>query len=130
MATEIYVVKVLLKRGVWRRIQIGSKHTLYDLHKTILEAFGFSEDHLYAFFMEGKPWQGEAYWSQDNDEGPYANKIKIESLDLEVKRKFLYLYDFGDEWRFEVQIEKIVESEIVLLKPVVVEIKGESPEQY
>ncbi|MEN6568262.1 MAG: plasmid pRiA4b ORF-3 family protein [Veillonellales bacterium] len=130
MIEKMYVIKVLWKRGIWRRIQLSSRHTLHDLHKVILDAYEFDDDHLYAFFMEGKPWRGEAYWSPQNDEGPYADKIKLGSLNLEVKQKFLYLYDFGDEWTFSVQVEKIVETDAPALKPMILESRGEAPEQY
>lgn len=130
MSEMIYVVKVLLKRGIWRRIQLSSRHTLHDLHKVILDAYEFDDDHLYAFFMQGKPWQGEAYWSPYNDEGPYADKVKIGSLNLAIKQKFLYLYDFGDEWTFSVQVEKILETDTTALKPVIIETHGGAPEQY
>ena len=130
MINNAYVFKVLLKRGLWRRIKIPSNHTLHNLHEAILEAYDFDNDHLYAFFMEGKPWKGTAYWSPQNDCGPYANRIKLKSLNLELKQKFLYLYDFGDEWKFSVQLEAILEEEVSLLKPIVIEKRGESPEQY
>lgn len=52
---KLYVVKVLLRRGVWRRIQLSSRHTLHELHQVILEAYDFGDDHLYAFFINGKP---------------------------------------------------------------------------
>ncbi|MBP2660836.1 MAG: plasmid pRiA4b family protein [Firmicutes bacterium] len=130
MIENLFVVKVLLRRGVWRRIQLVSKHTLHDLHKAILEAYDFSDDHLYAFFMNGQPWRGEAYWSPNNDEGPYADKIKLGNLNLEIKQKFLYLYDFGDEWTFSIQVEKILETDVPVLKPIIFETRGEAPEQY
>ena len=109
---------------------ISSEHTLHDLHKVIFEAFNFGEEHLYAFFMEGTPWKGEAYWSPHNDEGPFANKIKLGSIDLLAKQKFLYLFDFGDEWIFLVQIEKIIKGGTRILKPIILASCGESPEQY
>ena len=80
--------------------------------------------------MEGKPWRGEVYWSPLNDDGPYADKIKLGSLNLEVKQKLLYLYDFGDEWKFSVQVENISETDTSILKPIVIEMRGEGPEQY
>ena len=80
--------------------------------------------------MNGQPWRGEAYWSPNNDEGPYADKIKLGNLNLEIKQKFLYLYDFGDEWTFSIQVEKILETDVPVLKPIIFETRGEAPEQY
>jgi len=130
MAETAYVFKITLRRGVWRRIQISSRHSLHDLHTAILNAYGFGDDHLYAFFMEGKPWKGMAYWSPHNDSGPYADKTKLKSLNLGLKQKFLYLYDFGDEWKFSVQLEAVLEEDTPLVRPIIIEKRGEAPEQY
>jgi len=35
-----------------------------------------------------------------------ATKVKIESLNLKPKQKFLYLFDYGDQWEFEVEYIK------------------------
>lgn len=124
-----YIVKVLWRRGVWSRIQMSSRHTLEELHKAIQHAYGLSDSHLYAFFMEGKPWRGKAYWSPGNDEGPFADKITLGQLGLELKQKFLYLYDFGAELKMTVQIEQVLETDVVGLKPLILETRGEGPEE-
>ena len=31
----------------------------------------------------------------------------IDSLDLRPRKKFMYLFDYGDEWRFTVQVHAI-----------------------
>ena len=36
--------------GCYRHIKISSNATLFELHKIILESFGFDDDHLHAFF--------------------------------------------------------------------------------
>ena len=35
-----------------------------------------------------------------------ATRVIIESLNLKPKQKFLYLFDYGDEWQFEVEFLK------------------------
>ncbi|WP_373665515.1 hypothetical protein [Sporomusa silvacetica] len=42
----------------------------------------------------------------------------------------MYLYDFGDEWTFSIQVEKILETDVPVLKPSIFETRGEAPEQY
>lgn len=127
---NLYVFKVVYKRGIWRRIRLSSAHTLRHLHEAIQEAYCFDDDHLYAFFMDGKPWAGKAYWSPDNDRPPYTDKAAIGRLGLKRGQKFLYLFDFGDEWRFDVQVEKILQSDMPPVRPAVIESRGEAPEQY
>ncbi|MCL6561316.1 MAG: plasmid pRiA4b ORF-3 family protein, partial [Firmicutes bacterium] len=127
---NVYIFKVLYNKKTWRRIKLFASHTLHDLHSAIQEAYNFADDHLYAFFMDGRPWSNKAYWSPFGEEPPFADDAAIGSLGLKCGQKFLYLFDFGDERRFDVQLEEILQSEIPLKQPVVIESRGEAPEQY
>ncbi|MDI6905499.1 MAG: hypothetical protein QMD13_08480, partial [Candidatus Bathyarchaeia archaeon] len=115
-------------KRVWRKIEVLGNRTLDDLHMAIQDAFDFDADptHLYSFFMSGKAWDHSnfEYYHPDADpktpidkkmrtmlsmiRGSYpeprlpATRVRIESLNLEPKQKFLYLFDYGDEWQFEV----------------------------
>jgi hypothetical protein len=42
----------------------------------------------------------------------------------------LYLFDFGDEWKFDVELVGIDKETPFPLKPQIAESKGEAPEQY
>lgn len=53
----------------------------------------------------------------------------IGNLGLSAGQKFLYLFDFGDEWRFIVKVEKLF-HEVAPIKPIIVDRYGENPEQY
>ena len=128
-AVGSYIFKVQLETGVWRKIQISKNATLDRLHKEILTAYEFDDDHLYAFFMDNKAWSDyNSYWSSYNDEGPYANRKKLSALNLVKGKKFMYLFDFGDEWRFTVSLFKEIDDETK--NPVVIEAKGDAPLQY
>ena len=41
-----------------------------------------------------------------------------------------YLYDFGDNWRFDVKLERIEPVDEKIKGSVLLESHGESPEQY
>ncbi|GBU09711.1 hypothetical protein AwWohl_08490 [Gammaproteobacteria bacterium] len=124
-----YVFKAQVYARNYRKIQISAKSTLNDLSEAILRAYQFDSDHLNAFFMDGKAWSHAApYWSPHNEEEPSTDKVKLSSFDFKEKDKFLYLFDFGHEWRFAVTFIK--EIDIATPKPIVLESKGDSPEQY
>jgi hypothetical protein len=125
-----YVFKVSLGRGVWRKIKISSRHTLEDLHDAIQMAFDFDNDHLYSFFMDGKKYSDNAYHAPLLDEGPYVNQVRIGELDLYEGQHFLYFFDYGDSWEFDVQLLQINRDEPLLKKPEVIEEKGKAPRQY
>lgn len=127
--TCVFKVKVADDKRVYRIIEMRATDTLDDLHDEILESYEFDDDHLYSFFMDNKAWSNNEYCSPRAN-GRRANKIKLEQLDLSPKQKFLYLYDYGDNWEFEVEFVEngVVESNKKY--PRILKSSGESPEQY
>ena len=127
---ENYTFKVSLNKKTWRRVVLSGKHTLKDMHMIIQEAFEFNDDHLYCFFMDGKAWSRNSYNCADDDHGPYVTEAIIEELGLEPGEEILYLFDYGDQWKFNVLLEHNDECGSRLLKPLIMARHGESPEQY
>lgn len=125
-----YVIRVSLSKYCRRDLNFSGSFTLEDLADMILFAFDFDNDHLHAFFMDGKPYSdAECYYSQyAEEEGIASNEIKVEALELNEKQKFLFVFDFGDDWRFKCEVIKIID--IFEGKPHVSNILGEAPEQY
>jgi len=125
-----FIFKASLSGKLWRKIKLSHKHTLLDLHNAIQEAFDFGNDHLYSFFMDGKRYSKNRYNCDMCEEPPFVDEAVIGELDLYVGQKILYLFDFGDMWEFDVQLVEILEEDTIVLKPQIIESKGESPEQY
>lgn len=126
-----YVLKVAVRNNCWRRIRLSSHCTLYDLHLAIQQAFEFADDHLYAFFMDGKRWSRKhAFYSPNDIDTPVVTEARLGELNLSVGQTFLYLFDFGDEWEFAVTVENAEPIDTRQTKPQVIETKGEAPEQY
>ena len=65
----IYTFKVSLDKDIWSKIQLSAHDTLHDLHNLIQEAFQFENDHMYSFFMDGKPWSKNEFKCPFDDEG-------------------------------------------------------------
>jgi hypothetical protein len=124
-----FVFKVSLGK-VWRTIALSSEDTLHDLHRAIQRAFKFDEDHLYAFFMDNRRWSDYSFEHPYSEDAPSADEVLIGDLDLIVNQSILYLFDFGDEWTFDVRLVEIRTDEPLLPTPKIVERKGRSPEQY
>ena len=57
----IYTFKVSLDKDIWSKIQLSAQDTLHDLHNLIQKAFDFDNDHMYSFFMDGKPWSKNSF---------------------------------------------------------------------
>jgi len=55
----------------------------------------------------------------------------IDELALQPKQEFMYLFDYGDEWRFKVRVHTISEdADPAAEYPRLVESVGEAPLQY
>lgn len=125
-----YVFKVALAKNLWRRIEISADHTLLDLHRAIQKAYSFDDDHLYSFFMDGKAWSHERFISPYEEEGPWVDDVRIGELGLFIGQNILYLFDYGDEWHFRVELEEIRTEGLKPREPKIIEEKGKAPEQY
>lgn len=125
-----YVFKVSFAKNLWRRIEMSANHTLLDLHHSIQKAYEFDDDHLYSFFMDGKPWSYEKFTSPYDDEGPYVDEVRIGELKLFIGQKILYIFDYSTEWHFLVDVEVIHTEGDQPREPKIIEAKGKAPAQY
>lgn len=124
-----YVISVSLGTGCYRHIQISGKKTLDYFAGCILDAFNFDFDHLYSFFMDNKWWsQINAYNSPYSEELPYADQIKLSQLKLSKGQAFKFLFDYGDEWRFQCKVLRVLDEDTP--EPLIIRAVGEAPEQY
>lgn len=127
----VHTFKVALNGSTWRKVVLSANHTMQDLHQIIIQAFGFDDDHLYSFFMDNKQWSQDAIVSAfDNDGQASADEVTIGSVGMRTGQRFLYLFDYGDEWLFHVTVEGISENVDEPGRPFITASKGESPEQY
>jgi hypothetical protein len=118
---------------IWRRIELRGDQTLHDLHLAIQDAFGWDNDHLYAFFLSRKAWDSSSeYASPYAEDGESAAAHRLEHLPLKARKKVLYIFDFGDELRHTVTVEAIVSDGVDADKqyPRITERHGENVPQY
>ncbi|HMA82885.1 MAG TPA: plasmid pRiA4b ORF-3 family protein [Candidatus Thermoplasmatota archaeon] len=133
-ADGTYVFKISLGGDLWRRIKLSSDHTLHDLHRSIQRAFDFDSDHLYSFFMDNKAWSKNSFVSPSErcggGVGPFADEGYIGKLGLNEGQSILYLFDYGDEWRFRVKLEQIQKEKSKPKNPHIIDLEGKPPSQY
>lgn len=128
-----FQVKLQWMPEVWRRIEMTGDQTLHDLHNTIQNAFNWDDDHPYAFFLSGKPWDNAtAYESPFIGEGRSAAAHRLEHLPLKQGKQFLYIFDFGDDLRHEIKLEAVLPDKLQpgANYPRVSEVHGAAPPQY
>ena len=89
-------------------MELLGEQTLDDLHAAIQAAFGWDDDHLYLFRLGKSPRDRSAdHLCAGCDDGELFTDAALASLPLYRRRKFWYLYDFGDCLLHEVQVVKI-----------------------
>ena len=104
----IYQLKITLKGirpPIWRRVQVPGAMRLAALHEVIQTVFGWTDTHLHQFYIGG-----QAYGQPDDFDEDVADENRVslsEAAHARIKR-FEYVYDFGDDWRHEVVVERII----------------------
>ncbi len=125
-----YYFKVSLGKP-WRRIAIPAKSDLDDLAECIIRAFDFDGDHLYGFQYTARDGRQMRIEHPCMDEAEaHTDELAIGELPLAEQQSMQFQYDFGADWRFDVQLEKIEREATKLSKPTIVESRGEAPAEY
>jgi len=113
----IYQVKITLKDirpRIWRRIQVNGDVTLYKLHNILQVVMGWGNYHLHEFEIGGRrygPPDEESIGLDFEDSVVDDKKVKLSEAAPAEKSRLLYTYDFGDDWRHELLVEKIIPAE-------------------
>jgi pRiA4b ORF-3-like protein len=104
--------------SIWRRIQVSGSIKLCCLHSAIQVAMGWTDSHLHQFEKDGKNW-GVPEWDEfkefaliDEGKAQLAKVLKAEADSM------TYHYDFGNDWRHEVVLKKIIPQGEVVKIPI------------
>ncbi len=130
IVNKSYVISVSLARGCYRHIRISGTRMLWDLHRAIIEAFGFDDDHAHAFFLDNVKWSDrESYYTERVGDGGWTTEnTRLGSVGLHKGKAFKYVFDFGDEWVFQCKVLREEPGDSG--EPQVIRSKGEAPSQY
>ncbi|HEY3080546.1 MAG TPA: plasmid pRiA4b ORF-3 family protein, partial [Chloroflexota bacterium] len=122
-------VSLQWRPGVWRAIEILGSQTLEDLHDAIQKAFGWDDDHLYAFYLSGRPHDPLTAINRpyDGAEPPTADQVTVAELELRPGQRFLYIFDFGDDLRHEIELLGAFDAPGAGDFPRIVEAHGKAP---
>jgi len=121
---------------IWRRIQIPSNATFEVLHHVIQQVFGWHNYHLHEFLVmdenpvkirivDGKDPESSDYLEPDQYEVRYDTETELKDI-LNEHEKCIYTYDFGDNWRHTIKLEKVLKEQTNQF-PILLERKGERP---
>jgi hypothetical protein len=143
MQTHIFKVKLLDNKKIWREIEIPENRSLYKFAEAITKAFDFYFDHCFGFFSKVTTYESffdseEKYelFTDLEDEGieptgaGSVKKTKIKEVWKEKKKKMMFYFDYGDDWRFEVELVDFGEFKKEQKYPKFLRKQGKAPEQY
>lgn len=133
---NLYVFRAALVgfRGVSRRLAVRGDRSLADLHRLLRTAFGWDDDHLYAFWPTGRFWDrepGAAFGRPGfcHESGGRSARIRLDRLGLETGQTVAYVFDFGDEWRVRLKLIAVRPADDAPATAIV-ESRGIAPPQY
>ena len=105
----VYQMKVTLvgvAPPVWRRFQVDSKVTFYELHCALQIMMGWRNYHLYLFNVNGTELSDPTTTLELGTMN--AEQIRLDDLLHDEPMRFRYEYDFGDRWEHEVELVRML----------------------
>ena len=98
---------------IWRRIQIDAGQSLWSLHQAIQVAMGWTNSHMHEFVIKKVRYREtneeldaeNAFWGVEVREESEVTLTQV----MHSRSRFLYVYDFGDDWRHVIKVEKTEE---------------------
>ncbi len=110
-STHILRLSLQDNPSTYREVEVPSGASLYDQADYIVSAFGFDFDHAFGFysglghdFLHSQPKyelfadMGEGYDSSS------VRATRISEAFPEVGQAMLFVFDYGDDWRFTVEV--------------------------
>jgi len=91
---------------IWRDIWVEGQMPLIQLHHILQAAMGWTDAHLHQFTI------GDTRYAtpdpEDDPEHPVVDERRVKLRDvLERDLEFAYLYDFGDDWHHQINVEQV-----------------------
>lgn len=144
MKTYIFKTNLFHDKKIIRGVEVPGNVSLYKLAEAITNVYGFNFDHCFGFFSK----IGES--SYFNSEGKYelftdlieegedieptgadsVKKTKINEVWENLGDKMMFLFDYGDNWRFVVELKGFGVKQPKQKYPRVLQSVGKAPEQY
>lgn len=127
-----FIFRVALGK-VWRRLALRAGDTVDDLVSWILKSVDFDSDHLYELRCPdrfGRTMRIMHPYMEEEGEGPSGAEVRLGELPVTPGQSMTLVYDFGDNWQFDVKLESIEKPGAKIKTPRIVESHGNAPEQY
>ena len=135
--TSTHIFRVRLQPKVYRDIEVPSEKSLDDLAAAIVRAFDFEFDHAFGFYSKldeyvfDSPVRYELFTDlEDGGEAGSVKRTKVAQAFPAVGAKMQFLFDYGDNWRFQVEVIGLGEKVARTRYPKLLKAVGKAPPQY
>ncbi|MBN1870375.1 MAG: hypothetical protein JW847_07375 [Candidatus Omnitrophica bacterium] len=127
-------------KNIMRRVAVSGNKSLYHLAQVILGAFDFDCDHCFGFYGDIHKHPGkeqteiyeafvDAHVEPTSELAKSVERTKITTAFNEVGKKMLFMFDYGQDWRFVVELKEIQKESTEKLPKVLCSV-GVAPPQY
>ncbi len=109
---SVFVLTVRLKGikpSIWRRVRVPGSYTLGDLHVVVQTIMDWDGDHLHEFVVNGRRYADPM--DMEDPDILDEEEVTLDELGLAASARFEYTYDFGDGWKHEIKVHRVVSAE-------------------
>ena len=136
--SETLVFRASLRPKIYRDIEIAGTGSLYTLAQAIVRSFDFDFDHAFGFYSKLKgniydsPVRYELFVDIGEGEGDARSvkRTRIIKAFPSVGTKMRFLFDYGDEWEFLVELVERKPKDPKGKLPRLLISAGKAPAQY
>jgi len=143
-STYVFRANYLLKKPVWRDIEIHGKQTFEILADILIYSMGWLNDHCHGFDLpehdsnnkRSFPMKYTFYndgWEDDPHPTFKSNQIRICDIDYKKNPKLRFMFDFGDGHEFDIELKRsrdMTAKESKKHFPQIIDQRGTAPKQY
>ena len=135
---EALIFRASLRPKIYRDIDIAGTGSLYTLAQAIVRSFDFDFDHAFGFYSKLKgniydsPVRYELFVDLGEGEADARSVKRMPVIKAfpSVGSKMRFLFDYGDEWEFLVELVKRKPKEPQVKLPRLLISAGKAPAQY
>ena len=133
---QTHVFRASLRPRLYRDFEVCSTDKLDELAGAIVQFFGFDFDHPFGFYSRltgsvfESPVQYELFADMGESEARSVKRTRIVDAFPKVGAKMTFLFDYGDNWQFRIEVIGRNRKEPGISYPRLLKAIGPAPEQY
>jgi hypothetical protein len=136
--TETFVFRVSLKPKIYRAFEVSAASSLNTLAQAIVGFFDFDFDHAFGFYsgLKGNIYHSSVRYELFVDFGEgegdarSVKRTRVVEAFPSVGAKMRFLFDYGDEWVFLIELVGRKPKDPKVRLPRLVLAAGKAPAQY